>query len=54
MDNLTRKKIVLSLLDSHSKSANEISNEIEESLVEVEHQLTVLVSANICEKINRD
>ena len=54
MDSLIRKKIVLSLLDSTSKSANEISNEIDESLAKVEHQLTVLVSENICEKINQD
>ena len=54
MDNLIRKKIILSLLDSDFKSTNEISKEIEEPLAEVEDQLTVLVSANICEKRYRD
>ena len=54
MDDLIRKKIVLSLLDSDPKSANEIANEIGESLVTVENQLTTLVSENICEKVNQD
>ena len=54
MDNLIRKKIVLSLLDSDPKSASEITNEIGESLATVEDQLTTLVSKNICEKINQD
>ena len=54
MDNLIRKKIVLSLLDSNPISANEITNEIDESLAIVEDQLTALVSENICEKINQD
>ena len=54
MDNLIRKKIVLSLLDNDSKSANEIANEIGESLPTVEEQLTILVSENICEKVNQD
>ena len=54
MDNFIRKKIVLSLLDNDSKSANEIANEIGESLPTVEEQLTTLVSENICEKVNQD
>ena len=54
MDNLIRKKIVLSLLDNDSKSANEIANEIGESLPTVEEQLTTLVLENICEKVNQD
>ena len=54
MDNFIRKKIVLSLLDNDSKSANEIANEVGESLPTVEEQLTTLVSENICEKVNQD
>ena len=54
MDNFIRKKIVLSLLDNDSKSANEIANEIGESLPTVEEQLTTLVLENICEKVNQD
>ena len=53
MDNLIRKKIVLSLLDSDSKSANEITTEIGESLATVEDQLTAFVSKNICERQNK-
>ena len=54
MDHLIRKKIVLSLLDSEPKPVNEIADEIGESLATAEGQLTVLVSKNICEKVNRD
>ena len=54
MDNLIRKKIVLSLLDSDPKSANEIANEIGESLATVEDQLTALLSENICDKVSQD
>ena len=54
MNNLIRKKIVLSLLDSDPKSANEITTEIGESLVTVEDQLTALISENICDKVNQD
>ena len=54
MDNLIRKKIVLCLIDCSPKSANEIADEIGESLAAIEEQLTALVSENICEKINRD
>ena len=54
MDNLIRKKIILSLLDSDSKSASEIAYEISTSLTIVENELTALVSENICKKINRD
>lgn len=54
MDNLIRKKVILSLLDSNPKSANEIAAEIDEPLTGVEDQLTALVSENICEKLNQD
>ncbi|MDE0635259.1 MAG: hypothetical protein OXI43_05315 [Candidatus Poribacteria bacterium] len=54
MDNLIRKKIVLSLLDNESKDANAIANEIGESLENIKEQLTTLVSENICEKVNQD
>ena len=54
MDDLIRKKVVLCLLDCDSKPANEITNEIGESLAAIEEQLTALVSENICEKINHD
>lgn len=54
MDNLIRKKIVLSLLDSDPKSANEIADEIDESLTTVEAQLTELVSDNLCEEVNHE
>ncbi len=54
MDNLIRKKIVLSLLDSEPKSANEIADEIDESLTTVEVQLTELVSDNLCEEVNHE
>ena len=54
MDIVIRKKIVLCLLDCDSKSANEIADEIGESLAAIEDQLTALVSENICEKINQD
>ena len=54
MDNLMRKKIVLSLLDSEPKSANEIADEIGESLADIKGQLITLVSENICENVNQD
>ena len=54
MDNLIRKKVILSLLDSEPKSVDEIATEVGESLATVENQLTALVSENICEKINQD
>lgn len=54
MNNIIRKKIVLSLLDSEPKSANEIADEIDESLTTVEAQLTELVSESICEEVNQD
>jgi tetratricopeptide (TPR) repeat protein len=54
MDNLIRKKVVLCLIDCDPKSANEIANEIGESLTIAENQLTALVSENICEKINQN
>ena len=53
MDNLIQKKIILSLLDSDPKFANEIADEIGESLAAVADQLTVLVSENICEKVSQ-
>ncbi|MDE0316944.1 MAG: putative DNA binding domain-containing protein [Candidatus Poribacteria bacterium] len=54
MNILIRKKIILHLLDCTPKPANEIAAGIDESLTSIENQLTVLVSENICEKINRD
>ena len=54
MDNLIHKKIILSLLDSDPKSANEIADEIGQPPVTVEHQLTILDSAGICEKVSND
>ena len=54
MDTLIPKKIILHLLDCTPKPANEIANEIGESLAAIEEQLTALVSENICERINRD
>ena len=54
MNTLTRKKIILHLLDCDSKSGNEIADEIGEPLATVKDQLAVLASENICEKINRD
>ena len=53
MDNLIHKKIILSLLDSDPKSANEIAGEIGQPSVTVEHQLTILDSAGICEKVSK-
>ena len=53
-NNLIRKKIVLSLLDSEPKSADEIAAKIGESLTTVEDQLTALISENICEKVSQD
>ena len=54
MDTVIRKKVVLCLIDCDSKSANEIADEIGESLASVEEQLTALVSENICKKVNQD
>ena len=54
MDNLIRKKIILNLLDSDPKAADVIANEIDDSLEDIEEQLTTLVSENICEKVNQD
>ncbi len=54
MEQLTRKKIVLSLLDNEPKSTNEIADEIDESLTTVETQLTELVSESICEEVNQE
>ena len=51
MDNLIQK-IILSLLDSDPKSANEIADEIRQPSVTVEHQLTILDSVGICQKVN--
>ena len=53
MDTVIRKKVVLCLIDCDSKSANEIADEIGESLATIEEQLTELVSENICEKIDQ-
>lgn len=54
MDDLIQKKIILCLLDCVSKSSIEIANEIGESLADIEDQLTLLVSKNLCEKRNQD
>ena len=54
MNNLIRKKIILCLLDSASKSADEIAGEIDASLTTVADQLTALVSEGICEEVNPD
>ena len=54
MSDLIRKKVVLHLLDCKPKSANEITNEIDESLTIVESQLTILVLESICEKADQD
>ena len=54
MNNLMRKKIILSLLDSEPKSANEIADEIDESLAAIQERLKALVSENICKKVNHD
>ena len=54
MDNLIRKKVVLCLIDYGSKSASEISSEIDILLTTVEDQLTKLVSEDICEKVSKD
>ena len=53
MNNLIRKKIILCLLDSDPKSADEIADEISESLETVDDQLTGLVSESICEKVSQ-
>ena len=54
MNNLIRKKVILCLLDSDSKSADEIAAEIDESLITVADQLTALVSEGICEEVSQD
>ena len=54
MNNLIRKKIILCLLDSASKSADEIAGEIGESLATVEDEFTALVSENICETVSQN
>ena len=54
MNNLIRKKVILCLLDSDTKSADEIAGEIGESLATVTDQLTALVSENICETVSQD
>ena len=41
MNNLIRKKVILCLLDSGPKSADEIAGEVGESLATVEDELTV-------------
>lgn len=53
MDNLIFKKIILCLLDCAPKSISEIADEIGQPSVTVEHQLTILVSADICEKVSK-
>lgn len=53
MDDLIFKKIVLCLLDCAPKSISEIADEIGQPSIIVEHQLTILVSAGICEKVSK-
>lgn len=52
MNDLIRKKIILCLLDSGPKSADEITGEIDESLTTVADQLKALVSESICEEVS--
>ena len=52
MNNVLRKKVILCLLDSDPKSADEIAGEIDESLTTVADPLTALVSESICEKVS--
>ncbi len=54
MNNLIRKKVILCLLDSDTKSTDEIVSEIGESLATVADQLTALVSESICEEVSPD
>ena len=54
MNDLIRKEIILCLLDSGPKSADEIAGEIGESSATVADQLTALVSENICEEVSLD
>ena len=54
MNTLIRKKIILHLLDCAPKSANKVADEIGESLVAIEDQLTTLLSENICAKENQN
>ena len=54
MNNLIRKKVILCLLDSDPKSADEVASEIGESLATVADQLTALVSEIICEEVKPD
>ena len=54
MNNLIHKKVILCLLDSAPKSADEIAGEIGESLATIADQLTALVSENICEEVRPD
>ena len=51
---LIRKKVILSLIDSISKSADAIAKEISQSLIIVENQLTMLVSDSICDEVSQD
>ena len=53
MNNLIRKKAILCLLDSDSKSADAIVNELSQSLTTVDNQLTELVSDSICDKMKQ-
>ena len=54
MDDLICKKVILCLLDCVHKFANEIADEIGESLATVEDQLTGLVSGDICEEVSQN
>ncbi len=54
MDDLIHKKIVLCLLDCVPKSVDEVADEIRQPSVTVGHQLSILVSGGICEKVSGD
>ena len=54
MNNLIRKKVILSLINAVSKSADAIANEIDESLASVAEGLTGLVSDGICDEGSQD
>ena len=54
MNNSSRKKVILCLLDCDPKSADEIAGEIGELLETAIDQLTNLVSESICEEVSPD
>ena len=54
MNKLIRKKVILSLIDSDSKFADEIAVEIGETEATVADQVTALIAESICEKTSPD